>query len=1237
MASGKPSLFNPNNYEYDCTCKCGYLKHGNRITAALTKRSIEDEQLGAFIAKTCANYADIVDDLGRSAVHLAASVNRYSILEWLLNQGAIINSRDFESGSSALHRAIYYGCIDCAVLLLRYGASPDMLDEDTRSALQYVCRARDISIYSNVPNSNELLVWGTNKNYNLGTGNAEPTNTPQSVDFFRKEHISIESVSLGAYHSFFLDKKGLLYAVGHGEGGRLGVGGEHSLAAPKKVKVPIKNTGEHLICISVSRKHSLLLTNRSKVFACGLNEDKQLGIRDAGDKLSTFREVVTLRDLIVIGLVRVIARDYHSIAYSDECIYMWGTNYGQMGMDERVKTVPLPKQLKLPSKTVIDFVEGNNAATVVHTKDKNILLYFNGKLKSIKPPNFEALKSISVVGGDSTKSGKGTATALKLLMLTQTNVIFLWYETTQHFYRCNFSHIRVSQIDKIFYKANEVLILSQGDVYKGKCQQVPVPAFMVKSESQKHPSSTANIWSSCDQNRTEISKDHIIRIELQRFSNIDRAVDIFCDDDFTSFGVLQESQMKYFKSPKLTPEEYSFKKLYNDMDECDAVHDVVFHVDSETYAAHKLIVYARAPGLREILKSYQDEHVHLNFKFLTGKMFELLLKHIYTNQFPNEGDLDNIQHSLGPDCPVERIDVCRLFLRFVEKFKLQNLASFLQSFLQKSPFHLPQIADKSKYRFSRIYHSDFPELYDVRIICGDDVILPAHKCILVARLDYFNMMFTHTWAEQNTINLSTIPPEYMRPIVEFLYSSDVEQFRKQNFPESFLYNMIVYCDQFFIERLRKVCEILILDKVNIRKCGEMLDFACTYNCDILKNGCLDFICQNLARILNFKSLDICEPEALKCINTHYRNMFKDVFDYRIITPDSDAVDDELLLSFVDDFQVDLEYRMDEYEGAQQKTLNKQKSKKSKNTTNAKRQYELEAISSMIVSMNMDENNSKSSQGNQSKVIKEAAEESEKIQAEARSWMKVTDKKDQKKRPMLEISPNINSILKGETKSEVEYISLIKTKVDSNSPLTPSTRSSKSVEPVTPDREETIHTPIKGYSLNLADFTPPSRDKLSQKQRKRLSSESNTSWRAPVKTPTVTESSPVNVPTSQTNAWGILPQTGTYSVSPPTGSIADPTSFANMMRVAAGGNNCNNSSAQNNTDNSFSRILADERKQRDYYERMRSKSLALTQIEEQAIAELRKFYNVDNVTDEEITIERKTVMPAATNFAVWQRH
>lgn len=290
--------------------------------------------------------------------------------------------------------------------------------------------------------------------------------------------------------------------------------------------------------------------------------------------------------------------------------------------------------------------------------------------------------------------------------------------------------------------------------------------------------------------------------------------------------------------------------------------------------------------------------------------------------------------------------------------------------------------------------------------------------------------------------------------------------------------------------------------------------------------------------------------------------------------------------------------------------------------NAKRQYELEAISSMLETINVNEKNMKVAQDTQSKVTKEASEIAEKLQAEARTWMKVADKKDQKKRQLGEHSPKLNEILKTEESPKVGYVSLTKMNGESAAPKTPEKSLSEDLSKVTPN---------KGYSLNLADFTtPPSREKLSQKQRKRLSSESSTSWRASA-TP---ESKPVNVPVPTPNAWGVATQASpsAYSLSPPTGSIADPSSFANTMR----GGVSTASSNPSNVDNSFSRILADERKQRDYYERMRNKSLALTQIEELAIAELREFYNVDNVTDEEITIERKS-LPSTMNFAVWQRH
>lgn len=204
---------------------------------------------------------------------------------------------------------------------------------------------------------------------------------------------------------------------------------------------------------------------------------------------------------------------------------------------------------------------------------------------------------------------------------------------TYPFFRCNFLPIRLPQIKKILYKCNQVMVLSEdGCVYRGKCNQIALPA----SELQEKSRPNLDIWQNNDQNRTEISREHVIRIELQRVPNIDRAVDISCDEGFSSFAVLQESQGKYFRKPTLPRKEHSFKKLLHDTSDCDAVHDVVFHVDGDKFPAHKYIIYSRSPGLRELVRMYLDKDIYLNFENLTGKMFELVLKHIYTNYWPTE-------------------------------------------------------------------------------------------------------------------------------------------------------------------------------------------------------------------------------------------------------------------------------------------------------------------------------------------------------------------------------------------------------------------------------------------------------------------------------------------------------------------------------------------------------------------------------------------------------------------------
>lgn len=50
--------------------------------------------------------------------------------------------------------------------------------------------------------------------------------------------------------------------------------------------------------------------------------------------------------------------------------------------------------------------------------------------------------------------------------------------------------------------------------------------------------------------------------------------------------------------------------------------------------------------------------------------------------------------------------------------------------------------------------SMLPSLHDVSVASSDGATFKAHKCVLAARLEYFNSMFTGGWVEVNSLMTS---------------------------------------------------------------------------------------------------------------------------------------------------------------------------------------------------------------------------------------------------------------------------------------------------------------------------------------------------------------------------------------------------------------------------------------------------------------------------------------------------
>lgn len=102
----------------DCTPKCRSMRHADEVVAALTRGS--EGRLRAFLNAHCHNAATLRDAFGRTALHLAASLGKRALLEWLLERkSADLMVKDKESGWTALHRSVFYGHIHCLMSLIK--------------------------------------------------------------------------------------------------------------------------------------------------------------------------------------------------------------------------------------------------------------------------------------------------------------------------------------------------------------------------------------------------------------------------------------------------------------------------------------------------------------------------------------------------------------------------------------------------------------------------------------------------------------------------------------------------------------------------------------------------------------------------------------------------------------------------------------------------------------------------------------------------------------------------------------------------------------------------------------------------------------------------------------------------------------------------------------------------------------------------------------------------------------
>ncbi|KAF5362287.1 hypothetical protein D9756_002106 [Leucocoprinus leucothites] len=341
------------------------------------------------------------DWLGRSVLHLAAaSIEHLEYVRALLRHPAInVNLLDEESHWTPLHRALYNANIPAARLLLqRSDIDITLTDNEGYTAFDVY----NSTLIGTKPAAEEsesyadLYTWGTNVNAALGLGDSNDRVFPEHVSLQQKDGeeelegknlsarfqpVKVKDVVMSKLHTAVITSEsgGNLRVCGFGSGGRLG-----PYSHTQYTLKPLSQLSQTITSVALGQDHTLALTKSGEVLSWGLNRFSQLGYPvDPPTNGRGTEELIQYTPRKVQGFLRkevvkgVAASKCASACWTDDAVYTWGTNHGQLGYDKAAQPVQvLPRKVSRLTMPVISIAMTDNTMACL-MQNRQVECFYN--------------------------------------------------------------------------------------------------------------------------------------------------------------------------------------------------------------------------------------------------------------------------------------------------------------------------------------------------------------------------------------------------------------------------------------------------------------------------------------------------------------------------------------------------------------------------------------------------------------------------------------------------------------------------------------------------------------------------------------------------------------------------------------------------------------------------------------------------------------------------------------------